>query len=144
MFSPLLTTIIDREDLEVVDLAALDRKAGETVFSMVFFPGDAERLAESNDVAVILPELTRALQGQVRPFVVDRESERDLQRRYRFNRFPSLVFLREGAYLGVIQGVLDWTDYLTEISDILSRDPSDPPPFAFPEGCGVSSGVAAH
>ena len=113
-------------------------------FPWCFFAGDAERLAESNDVAVILPELTRALQGQVKAFVVDRDSERELQRRYRFNRFPSLVFLREGDYLGVIQGVRDWTDYLTEISDILSRDPSDPPPFAFPEGCGVPAGVAAH
>ena len=144
MFSPLLTTIIEREDLDVVDAAALDQQAGRTVFSMVFFAGDAERLAESNDVAVILPELTRALQGQVKAFVVDRDSERELQRRYRFNRFPSLVFLREGDYLGVIQGVRDWTDYLTEISDILSRDPSDPPPFTFPEGCGVPAGVAAH
>ncbi len=137
MFSPLLTSIIERENLEVVDEAALDRQAAETVFTMVFFPGDAERLAESNDVAVILPELSKALQGSVTPLIVDRSCERDLQRRYRFNSFPSLVFLRYGDYLGVIQGVRDWSDYLTEISQILTRKPTEPPSFKFPEGCGV-------
>lgn len=144
MFSPLLTSIIEREAFEVVDEAGLDRLAGETVFSMVFFPGDADRLAESNDVAVILPELHKAFAGNITAFVVDRGSERELQRRFRFNSFPSLVFLRYGEYLGVIQGVRDWTDYLSEISDILGREPSDPPPFRLPEGCGVQTGVSAH
>jgi hydrogenase-1 operon protein HyaE len=144
MFSPLLTSIIEREALKVVDEAGLDRLAKETVFSMIFFPGDAERLAESNDVAVILPELDKAFAGNITAFVVDRGSERDLQRRYRFNSFPSLVFLRYGRYLGVIQGVRDWTDYLNDISEILSREPSDPPPFKFPEGCGVQPGAHAH
>ena len=137
MFSPLLNAVIAREGMEIVDEASLDERAAERAFSMVFFPGDAERLPESNDVAVILPELNKAFQGAVTPFAVDRASERDLQRRYRFNRFPSLVFLRNGAYLGVIQGVRAWTDYLTEISEILSREPSAPPAFQFPEGCGV-------
>lgn len=144
MFSPLLTSIIEREALKVVDEAGLDRLAEETVFSMVFFPGDANRLAESNDVAVILPELNKAFAGNITAFVVERDSERDLQRRYRFNSFPSLVFLRYGRYLGVIQGVRDWTDYLNEISEILSREPSDPPPFRLPEGCGVQPGAHAH
>ncbi|WP_305987545.1 hydrogenase-1 expression HyaE [Roseibium sp. MMSF_3544] len=137
MFSPLLTSIIAREGLKVVNEEALDKSAAETVFTMVFFPGDAERLAESNDVAVILPELSKALQGSVTPLIVDRSCERELQRRYRFNSFPSLVFLRYGAYLGVIQGVRDWTDYLNEISEILTREPTEPPAFRFPEGCGV-------
>ncbi len=144
MFSGLLTSIIEREGIEVVDEEGLDQQAKETVFSMVFFPGDAERLAESNDVAVILPELNKALQGAVTPFVVDRSSERDLQRRYRFNSFPSLVFLRHGEYLGVIQGVKDWNEYLNEITGILTREPTDPPAFKFPEGCGVTASAQAH
>lgn len=144
MHSPLLTSIIEREALTVVDETTLDRLATDAAFSMVFFPGDAERLAESNDVAVILPELQKAFAGNITAFVADRGSERELQRRYRFNRFPSLVFLRHGHYLGVIQGVQDWADYLNEISEILSCEPSEPPPFRFPDGCGVPAGVNTH
>ncbi|WP_420411541.1 hydrogenase-1 expression HyaE [Roseibium sp.] len=144
MFSPLLTSIIDREGLKVVDETSLDERAEQTVLSMVFFPGDANRLSESNDVAVILPELVKAFDGNVTAFVVARKAERELQRRYRFNSFPSLVFLRKGDYLGTIQGVRDWADYLLEISEILTKDPTDPPPFKFPEGCGVAPPAQAH
>ncbi len=139
MFSPLLQSVIERAGFTVVDTESLDHLTRDETFSMVYFAGDADRLMESDDVSVILPELDKVFQGTIRPFVVARGSERDLQRRFRFNSFPCLVFLREGDYLGVIQGVRDWADYLKEIPEMLRREPSDPPPFKFPEGCGVQA-----
>jgi hydrogenase-1 operon protein HyaE len=144
MFSPLLQSIIDREGYEIVSHETLASAAQAHEFSMVFFPGDAERLAESNDVAVVLPELGKALMGNVATLIVERGSERELQRRYLFNAFPAIVFLRRGDYLGVLQGILDWGDYLEQIPDILGREPSDPPPFKFPDGCGVAPDSLRH
>lgn len=144
MFSPLLQSIIDREGLTVVDHECLDDIVGEQPHSVLFFAGDAIRLAESNDVAVILPELARAFEGVFRPLVVARGSERELQRRYRFNAFPALVFLRHGEYLGVIPRVLDWQDYVEQIAGILMREVSDPPPFRFPDGCGAPAPDHLH
>lgn len=141
MFSPLLQGIIDREGFAVVGEVTIDAMTKPEVFSVLFFPGDAARLGESNDVAVVLPELVKAFEGNLTAFVVDSASDRALQRRYRFNAFPALVFLRNGEYLGVIQGIMDWTDYLVEIAEILQRDPSDPPPFKFPEGCAPQSHI---
>lgn len=137
-FSPLLQSIIDRHGYRVVDEDDLDEAAGALEHSALFFAGDADRMAESNDVAVILPELEKALAGALTPLVVARDCERALQRRYRFNAYPTLVFLRRGQYLGAIQGVQDWIDYLQQIRALLTSEPSDPPPFKFPEGCGVS------
>ncbi len=142
--SPLLQSIIDREGLETVTHEDFEAQVVDRGYVALFFAGDAARLAESDDVAVVLPELYRAFQRAFTPLVVMSESERELQKRYRFNSFPSLVFLRDGEYLGVIQGVLDWTDYLDEIADILLRDPSDPPPFKFPEGCGAPQPQMSH
>jgi hydrogenase-1 operon protein HyaE len=135
MFSPVLTMMMERHRIPVVDAANIDAFAGAHDFTALFFPGDWLRLAESNDVAVILPELVQAFQGVFKPAVVSRESERKLQSRYRFNAFPALVFLRNGEYLGAIKRVLDWEDYLTEIAGILTRGPSAPPPFELPEAC---------
>lgn len=137
MFSPLLQSIIDREGYCVVGHDELDAIAEPMVFSMLFVAGDADRIAESNDVAVVVPELDKVFQGAVTPLVVDRKSEREIQRRYRFNAFPALVFLRHGEYLGAITRIQDWTDYLRDIPEILQREPSDPPRFEFPEGCAV-------
>jgi hydrogenase-1 operon protein HyaE len=145
VFSPLLTSVIERAHLVVVDTPELDRLSRKEVFSMIYFPGDAERLVESDDVSVILPELAEVFKGAVRTFVVSRDSERLLQHRYHFNRFPCLVFLRNGAYLGIIQGVRNWTDYLNEIPEILLREPSDPPPYKFfPEGCGTLNDLSSN
>jgi len=137
IFSPLLQSVIERHGYRIVEEDTLDEMVGALEHSVLFFAGDAERMAESNDVAVILPELDKAFAGALTPLVVARAAERALQRRYRFNAYPTLVFLRRGDYLGAIQGVRDWIDYLRQIQAILSSEPGDPPPFAFPEGCGA-------
>jgi len=144
MFSPLLQSIIERENYRVVTDDDLDAAAEPNLFTMLFVAGDAERIAESNDVAVVVPELDKAFEGAVTVLVADRDSERDIQRRYRFNAFPALIFLRHGEYLGCIQRVQDWTDYLREIPDILAREPSNPPPFKFPDGCGAPQPNLQH
>jgi hydrogenase-1 operon protein HyaE len=144
MFSPLLQSIIEREGYRTVSDAELDAAAEAAPFTMLFVAGDAERIAESNDVAVVVPELDKAFGGAVMPLIAERASERDIQRRYRFNAFPALIFLRHGEYLGAITRIRDWTDYLTEIPEILSREPSDPPPFKFPDGCGAPQPGLTH
>ena len=139
-FSPLLQSIIEKHDYTVVDEESLAAFTTANEHVVLFFAGDAERLGESNDAAVILPELHSVFRDVLVPAVVSREAERGLQRRYRFNAFPALIFLRDGEYLGTIQRVLDWADYLREIPEILGRMPSDPPPFKLPDGC-VSAGA---
>lgn len=132
MFSPLLTTIIDRHAYPVLAHADIPAFASAHAHCVLFFAGDAERLMESDDLAVILPELIKASAGKLVPCIVARESERVLQRMYRFSAFPALVFLRRGEYLGAISHVRDWADYMREIPEILARTPSEPPPFKLP------------
>ncbi|MGX5845133.1 hydrogenase-1 expression HyaE [Mesorhizobium sp. ArgA1] len=132
MYSPLLDGVISRYTYPVVGLEDHREIASAHRHGVLFFSGDWERLGESNDVAVILPELAAAFQGVFQPLVVDRGCERKLQAIYRFSAFPALVFLRDGEYLGVITRVLDWDDYLRETARILSLDVSTPPPFPMP------------
>lgn len=137
MFSPLLESIIERDNITVVDEASLDEFAKANGDVILLISGDFKRLVEVNDVAVILPELVKASNNELTPAVVEKDSERATQRRYRFNAFPALVFLRDGEYLGVITRVLDWADYVQEINRILARAPGEVPAFEFPDGCGV-------
>ncbi len=135
MFSPLIDDIIKRENISVVNEGNVDEFAQKNGDVILFIGGDPDRLVLVHDVAVILPELVKASNGGLKPAILERDSERALQRRYRFSSFPSLVFLRDGEYLGVISGVLDWTDYVVQINEILAKEPSEPPAFKMPEGC---------
>ena len=101
--------------------------AGEQV---LLFTGDPVRFPECLDVAVVLPELQRAFEpghGRIAIGVVCREVEDDLARRYGVQRWPSMVFLRGGQYVATIAGMLDWTDYLARVREVLAMPTSRPP-----------------
>ena len=78
MFSPLLQSVIQRHGYRTISAEDHDDITAETDFACLFFSGDAARLAESDDVAVILPELEKIFEAVFTPFVVERDSERAL------------------------------------------------------------------
>ena len=90
--------------------------AGDVV---LFFTEDPKKYPESADVAVILPELMQALHGRFRTAVVERASERALQKRFGFARWPALVFLRDGDLVGAITGMHDWNEFVQKAATLL-------------------------
>ncbi|MGD0961943.1 MAG: hydrogenase, partial [Methylomonas sp.] len=92
---------------------------------------------ESHDVAVILPELLKAY-SQLQGGIISATIERELQARFRFTSWPSLVFLRKGEYLGVITGIRDWPGYRRETAGILAALPGQPPGFDLDKVCGAA------
>lgn len=94
----------------------LDEPAKDWV---VFLPGHAKGNAETADVAVILPELVRALRPRLSPAVAGEAAERALLALTGMMSLPALVFLRGDRLLGSIPRVRDWDDYLQRIGEIL-------------------------
>ncbi len=143
-FSGLLQSIIEREKITVLDENNIDdflKAHGDVV---LLAAGDHERMMETNDAAVILPEIVKASSGHLTPAVVAREFEREVQRRYRFSAFPTMLFLRSGGYLGAISRVLDWADYVARINQILAGQVCEPPEFKIPGGFKRPSEIAAE
>lgn len=110
-------------DVRPDDVADFEAQAGDAV---LFFSGDPVRFPEALDVAVVLPEL-RAAYGGFRIGLVPREVEDALARRYAVQRWPSLVFLRDGGYLGCVSGMQDWSDYLAELQTLRAATPGRRP-----------------
>jgi hydrogenase-1 operon protein HyaE len=96
---------------------------------VLFFAEDPKHFPESDDVAMILPELVKAFSGRLEAALVDPKAEHALQRRYGFGTWPALVFLRRGEYLGAITRVQNWDDYLREIERLLDAEPVKAPGF---------------
>lgn len=136
MTSPLLEQLQARHGYPLLDADSYDHfvYGNETV--VLFFCNDPVHFPESNDVAVILPELLKAFNGRLQAAVVAKPIERELQARFRFTGWPSLVFLRNGEYLGAITGIRDWHEYRQETAGILASAPSQPPGFDLDKVCG--------
>ncbi|MGP3697595.1 hydrogenase accessory protein [Rhodobacter sp. NSM] len=85
----------------------------------LFIPGDPARNLETADAAVILPELVIAFQRAFDCALVGDAVEAALRDETRALRTPGFLFYREGRYLGAIEKIRDWGDYMTRIPRIL-------------------------
>ena len=93
--------------------------------NVLFLPGDPKTVKDATDVAVVLPELVQAFQGKLNAGVVT-DTFGDgvkLKRLYGFTHFPSLVFVRDGGYIGTLSRIRDWQEYITRINEFLVAAP---------------------
>jgi hydrogenase-1 operon protein HyaE len=86
----------------------------------LFIPGDPRRNLETADAAVILPELRQAFQGAFDCAVIDDAIEAGLRDTYHALKTPCLLFFDEARFLGAVEKVRDWSDYLARITHFLS------------------------
>ncbi len=126
MTSILVAALSDRYGLSIVDEANIDAflapAAGESPHAVLFFTGDAAQRAETNDVAVILPEVLRAFHGRLRAAVVARGAEERLKARFHVFVLPSLAVTRAGEPIGVLPKVYDWSQYREKIEAFLADE----------------------
>lgn len=132
MPSPLIRDMIDKYHYPVLGNDDIDEFLVSHDDVVLFFAENPMNYPESNDVAVVLPELMKVFEGRLTTAVISQTSERELFRRYNFKGWPSLVFVRRGEYLGVISRVQDWHVYIDMIEDILRAEPSAPPAIEIP------------
>ncbi|MGV6817382.1 MAG: hydrogenase-1 expression HyaE [Thiotrichales bacterium] len=129
--SPLIDRLSEALGYPLLDLDGVTDFLPQHDFSVLFFTEDIKRFPESNDVAVVLPELISAF-PELSPAVVARKDEKKLQKQFGFTSWPALVFFREGQYLGALTGIQDWNVYLSEIKSMLASEPSRPPTVGIP------------
>ena len=99
---------------------AVEDFTGAAGVHAVFVPGDARRNLESADVAVILPELRMAFQGQFDCAVAGDSIEAALREQTRVLKTPSIIFFRNGEFLAGIPKVRDWDEYMKRIAQIIA------------------------
>lgn len=87
--------------------------------TLLFFSADPVRYRETLDLAVVLPEISRAFPGRFAVGVLLPEAAGAIAPRYGVRRWPALVLLRDGEYVGTIDGIRDWNGYRRELQNLL-------------------------
>ena len=133
MPSALVRALSERMNLPIVDETSIDAflaaGAGEAEHAIIFFTGDPAQRSETNDVAVVLPEILQTFQGRLRGGVIRRGAEDRLKSRFHVVIMPSLVVMRGSDIMGILPKVRDWSDYMDKISAWLrpGAEPMTPP-----------------
>ena len=119
---PLVTRLVDVHGAARLDEAGFDafvRAPGEAA---LFFTEDPVRFREVTDVAVILPELAAAAERHFRIAVLPPPLANAKAATYGVRRWPALVFLRGGEWLGNVEGLRDWSEYLVDVNALLEGE----------------------
>ena len=134
MMHPLIYRLLADYGYTDVSLANIDEFSSQPGTNVLFFPGDPAVVRDATDVAVVIPELVTAFGDRLNAGVVTDVfgDGMELKRRYGFREYPSLVFLRDGKYVGTISRIQDWAVYLEQIAELLEAPTRRPPGFAIP------------
>lgn len=119
MTHPMIETLIDTKGYSLINASTIDSFLASEGVGLLFVAGDFEKNLETPDVAIILPELVKAYAGAFHVGVVDAGFEDAVREKFDVWPTPSLIFVQNGARIGVISKVRDWSDYLSEINEIL-------------------------
>jgi hydrogenase-1 operon protein HyaE len=110
----------------------------------VLLAGDPVRFPEGVDVAAVLPELMKAFANRFAVAVVPRDREDAVARRYGSQRWPTLLFFRDGQYVTAIAGMQDWDVYLAGVAAALALPATRAPTLGIPVVSQTGTGNACH
>lgn len=129
---PLVERLVTAHGAATIDLSTLDAWLARGGDQVLFFAGDPVRFPEGLDVAVVLPELQATFDGRFAVGVVRREDEDAVARRFGVQRWPSLVFLRDGRFVACLAGMKDWDAYRREVAQALAAPAARAPTIGIP------------
>lgn len=124
---PLLQRMLHETGAAVLHADTLAGWLQQPGLAMLVFADDPERFKETLDIAVVVPELHAAAGRCFRVALLPPDAARAVAPRYGFARWPAFVMLRDGHYLGAVDGVRDWDVYQAELQRLLAAAPSRPP-----------------
>jgi hydrogenase-1 operon protein HyaE len=129
---PLIAQLFTKHGFVAITEDNLDAFLAAPGHALLMFTEDPMRVKETLDLAVIVPELAHAFSGQFRVGALLPQAARDVQPRYGFRRWPAFVVLRDGAYVGAVDGLRNWDEYLDIVTGLLEAQPVRPPTIGIP------------
>jgi hydrogenase-1 operon protein HyaE len=133
----------DRHGYTLLDRDGFDEFAAAPGASLILFTEELQKIPETWDLTIILPEVVTKLEAPVRVGILAPETARLLAPRYGIRLWPALLALRDGGYLGVLEGLKDWSAYSRLIPELLAAEPSRAPSIGIPVH-HANAGTACH
>lgn len=89
---------------------------------MVFFVDDPNRQRETLDMVVIASEIKDLFKDvEIEAFITDVKKARSLAASFGIRKLPSVGFWSNEVFLGSVDGLQNWDDYMAKIPEVLTR-----------------------
>lgn len=144
LVSPLIERLVSTHGATWLTADNVADWAGGGGDRVILLAGDPVRFPEALDLAVVLPELRQHFAQRFAIGVATREHEDAIAKRYGSIRWPALVFVRDGQYVTVLSGMLDWQVYVERVGEALAMPASRAPTIGIPVRNGSASDSSCH
>jgi len=141
---PLVAQLFSKHGYTEITAANIGEWTQTAGRKLLLFIEDPVRFKETLDLAVIVPELCRAFPGLFDVGVLLPPAAREIAVRYGFRRWPAFVILADGKYVGAVDGLRDWEDYMAETSRLLDAAPTRPPTLGIAIKGGAEGASDCH
>jgi hydrogenase-1 operon protein HyaE len=144
---PLLAQLVARHGQWVDAESIANWRSNQQGDHVLLFAGDPVRFPEALDVAVVLPELQKASKSSGRPFAIAvavPDGAEALALKFGSNRWPTLMFFRDGQYVTTLSGMHDWSDYLRLLADALDTPVGRAPTVGIPVVSATTGNATCH
>jgi len=121
------------------DAAAADAFLAGPGDRVLLLADDPRLVPESWDVAVILPDAVKPVAAKLTVGLALPAVARPVAARYSVSLWPALLFVRDGQYVGLLEGMRDWAVYAKEIPAMLDKPVSRAPGIGIPVASATSS-----
>jgi hydrogenase-1 operon protein HyaE len=120
-FNGLIDQLIQKYQLIDLNESGFEAFLDSSGNSVVLLTEEPDKVPESWDLAVIFPSLLMKNPIQPLAAISRPDHARSLLIRFGVQRMPALLFLRDGAYVGVIEGLRDWNELVGEYDAMLLK-----------------------
>ncbi|MCU0951379.1 MAG: hydrogenase [Burkholderiaceae bacterium] len=138
---PLIARLCELTGAPLLDTDTVDAWVAAPGRALLVFTEDPVLYRETLDLAVIVPELAQLFSDGATPRfrtgVLLQKAARVVAKRYGFRRWPAVVMLADGKYVGAIDGLRDWQDYVEEMARLITAEPTRAPIALQPSGAMV-------
>ncbi|WP_298828642.1 hydrogenase [uncultured Piscinibacter sp.] len=143
LLPPVMQRLVDQFGATLVEPDTIADFLAAPGDQVLLLAGDPVQFPEGLDVAVVLPELRTRLGADFAIGVVAPAGQEAVARRFGSQRWPALVFLRDGRYVTTLAGMHDWTEYLRLVEAALAAPVSRAPTIGIPV-VGASPAPSCH
>ena len=126
-FPALLNRLVAQHGLADLGPESFDAFAQAPGEAVVLLVEDPERGGENWDLAVIFCDLLAASGSGQRTGLLRPPAAAALQPQFGIQRLPALLFLRDGDYVGALEGLRDWSEFVAACREMRQRPISRAP-----------------
>ena len=107
--------------------------------SLLLLTDEPQTCPEAWDMALVLPEALKAWPGRFRVGVADPAASREIAARFGASQLPAMLFQRDGAWVGKLEGMFEWDRLVAALGAMLAAPTARRPGIGIPVRAATTS-----